>query len=299
MRRSAVLALPLALGAVLTGCGSSASTAGASGQKEVLAAAYPFTWAAEQVGGPDVRVTNLVKAGVEPHDIELAPRQVGAFQSAALVVYLRGFQPAVDAAIAEAPKDSRLDLTPEVAVQDASSDLSGGGSGGVDPHVWLDPVRMQAIVKAVRDRLSAQAPQHKAAFAQRADVTLQQLTALDQTFRDALRSCARHDIVTSHSAFAYLAARYGLKQVGISGLSPEAEPAPGRLAEVAGYARTHGVTTIFFEALVSPKVADTVASEVGARTAVLDPLEGVRGGDDYLTVQRRNAAVLHTALGCA
>jgi zinc transport system substrate-binding protein len=289
--------------AALAGCAGSPA---ASSQKEVLAAAYPFAWAAEQVGGPDVRVTGLVKPGVEPHDVELAPRQVSAFQGAALVVYLRGFQPAVDAAVSEAPEDSRLDLTSAVSVRPASSGLADdhGDHGdhdddsGTDPHVWLDPVRMQAIVKAVRDRLSAQDPQHKAAFAERADATLGQLTALDQTFRDALKGCARTDIVTSHSAFAYLAGRYGLEQVGISGLSPEAEPAPGRLAEVAKYARSHGVTTIFFEALVNPKVAQTVADEVGAKTAVLDPLEGVSGTDDYLSVQRRNAAALHTALGC-
>jgi zinc transport system substrate-binding protein len=305
MRR---LTVPVVLlTAALAGCASSPA---ASSQKEVLAAAYPFAWAAEQVGGPDVRVTGLVKPGVEPHDVELGPRQVAAFQGAALVVYLRGFQPAVDAAITEAPEDSRLDLTSAVAVQPASSGLADGHGdegghdehgeqSGTDPHVWLDPVRMQAIVKAVRDRLSAQDPQHKAAFAERADVTLGQLTALDQTFRDALKGCARTDIVTAHSAFAYLADRYGLEQVGISGLSPEAEPAPGRLAEVAKYARSHGVTTIFFEALVNPKVAQTVADEVGATTAVLDPLEGVSGTDDYLSVQRRNAAALHTALGCA
>ena len=125
------------------------------------------------------------------------------------------------------------------------------------------------------------------------------LVALDATFRTALRSCARRDLVTSHSAFGYLAARYGLVQRGITGLSPDAEPSPRRLAQVADFARAHHVTTIFFESLVSPKLARTVASEVGARTAVLDPVEGVRGDDDYLSVQRRNAGALHDALGCA
>ena len=105
--------------------------------------------------------------------------------------------------------------------------------------------------------------------------------------------------MTSHSAFGYLAGRYGLVQRGISGLSPDAEPAPGRIAAVALFARQNHVTTIFFESLVDPKVASTVASEVGATTAVLDPVEGVRDGDDYVSVQTRNAAALHLALGCA
>ncbi|MCW2709259.1 MAG: zinc transporter substrate-binding protein, partial [Frankiales bacterium] len=120
----------------------------------------------------------------------------------------------------------------------------------------------------------------------------------DTLFQSDLMGCARHDIVTSHSAFGYLAARYALVQRGITGVSPDEEPTPRKIVEVAQYAKAHHVTTIFFESLVDPKVAKTVAAEIGAKTAVLDPIEGVRGNDDYLSVQRRNAAALHAALGC-
>jgi zinc transport system substrate-binding protein len=158
---------------------------------------------------------------------------------------------------------------------------------------------MEQIVTAVADKLAARDPAHAAGYRSRAAAARQQLVALDATFRTQLSACPRHELVTAHEAFAYLAARYGLQQVGVSGISPEAEPSPGRLARVAEYARAHHVRTIFFGSSVDPKLAQTVASEIGARTAVLDPIEGVRHGDDYLSVMRRNAVALHEGLGCA
>ena len=288
--------LPLLLVLALCGCTASAAS---DGRARVLASAYPFAWAAQQVGGPDVHVTDLVRAGAEPHDVELSPRQVGSFEQADVVVYLHGFQPAVDDAIRESPRRARLDLTRVVDVRPFSSDLTGDSESGVDPHVWVDPLRMSAIVRAIADRLRSRDPGHAPAYTARETATLARLADLDAFFRTQLRSCARRDIVTAHSAFAYLAGRYGLKQVGVAGISPEAEPSPGRLAKVARYARAHGVRTVFFGSDVDPKLADTVAREIHARTAILDPVEGVSGSDDYLSVMRRNAAVLHDGLGCA
>jgi zinc transport system substrate-binding protein len=287
----------LAASVLLATTGCSTSSTGSTGSP-VLAAAYPFAWAAEQVAGADLTVTSLVKAGAEPHDIELSPRQVAAFQDAYLVVYLHGFQAAVDDAVGGAPQGAALDLTSVADVQPPDSGLTEATTTGADPHVWLDPARMRAIVGAIADRLASRDAAHATDYRKRAAATDAKLVQLDTVFRDALQHCARTDVVTSHTAFAYLARRYGLHQVGIAGLSPEGEPAPGRLAQVASYARAHHVTTIFFESLVDPKLAQTVAREVGARTAVLDPVEGVQPGDDYFSVMRRNAATLHTALGC-
>jgi zinc transport system substrate-binding protein len=278
------------------GCTAQAST---DGRVRVLAAAYPFAWAAGQVGGPDVQVADLVRAGAEPHDVELSPRQVGSFEQAQLVVYLHGFQPAVDDAIREAPSKARLDLTPVVDVRPFTSDLTGDRESGIDPHVWVDPLRMAEVVKAIADRLRAADPAHASSYDVREATTLESLTELDATFRTALRTCTQHEIVTAHTAFAYLAGRYGLRQVGVAGISPDAEPSPGRIARVARYARQHHVRTVFFGSDVDPKLADTVAREIGARTAILDPVEGVRSGDDYVSVMRRNAAALHEGLACA
>ncbi|MDT7570089.1 MAG: zinc transport system substrate-binding protein [Actinomycetota bacterium] len=284
---------------VLAGlCGCTAQAAD-DGRVRVLAAAYPLAWAAAQVGGPDVRVEDLVRAGAEPHDVELSPRQIGAFERAALVVYLHGFQPAVDDAVREADTSARLDLTQHVTMRPFESDLTGDDESGTDPHVWVDPVRMSAIVRAVAERLSDRDPAHAAAYSTRAAATLERLRLLDADFRSSLRSCRHDELVTAHSAFGYLAERYGLKQVGVAGVSPDAEPSPGRLARVARYAEAHDVRTIFFGSDVDPKLADTVAREIGAQTAILDPVEGVENGDDYLSVMRRNARVLHDGLECA
>ena len=290
--RSRVLIPLVALAAACAGTGA------ADPRPQVLAAAYPFAWAAEQVAGPDARVTNLVRAGAEPHDVELAPRQIGAVEQASLVVYLRGFQPAVDDAVRNSTKAARLDLTAVTDVQPLSNDLDDETGSGIDPHVWLDPQRMSRVVAAVADRLSAVDPSNAAAYRSRADRTRGQVAALDQLFRQRLAQCQRHQLVTAHTAFAYLAGRYGLTQVGVTGLDPEGEPSPRRIAKVARYAREHDVTTIFFESRVDPKLAQTVATEIGARTAVLDPVEGVADGDDYLSVMRRNATALGEGLGC-
>lgn len=283
----------LCLVALAGGCTTTGARA-ADGKLDVVASAYPFAWLAQQVGGPDVHVADLVKPGAEPHDIELSPRQVGLVQTAGVVVYLKGFQPAVDDALGNGRQG--LDLGGVVAQQPLTE---GDEPAARDPHIWLDPLRMKAAAEALAVRLADLDREHAAKYRSRAAAVGAALDTLDGVFRAALIGCARKEIVTSHSAFGYLAARYGLVQKGISGLTPDAEPSPKRIADVARFAREHHVTTIFFESLVDPKVARTVASEIGAGTAVLDPVEGVVHGDDYLTVQRRNARALHDALGCS
>jgi len=275
-----LIAVPVVLVLLLSGCAEQEKK---TAQLEVVAAAYPFAWLAEQVGGPTVKVTNLVKPGAEPHEVELSPRQVVQVRRARVLVYLKGFQPAVDDALGSSAQG--LDLGASVPRTE-------------DPHIWLDPVRMQAAAKAIEQRLIAIDPAHAKDYAAQALAVTDKLIDLDRAFTRALETCARREIVTSHSAFGYLAERYRLVQRGISGLSPDAEPSPGRMAEVASYARANGVTTIFFESLVDPKVAKTLAAEIGAKTAVLDPIEGVSGTDDYLSVQLRNARALRDALAC-
>lgn len=278
---------------VLAGCTSGAGHDAHDGKVQVVASAYPFAWLAERVGGADVDVTDLVPPGAEPHDIELTPRQVGLVQDATVVVYLHGFQPAVDDALGAGKQG--FDLGKVVTQQPLTT---GDEQTSKDPHIWLDPVRMEAAADALAARLAEQDAPHAAGYRECAAAVKKDLAAVDTLFQSDLMGCARHDVVTSHSAFGYLAARYGLVQRGITGVSPDEEPTPKKIAEVARYAQAHHVTTIFFESLVDPKVAKTVAGEIGAKTAVLDPIEGVHGHDDYLSVQRRNAAALHLALGC-
>jgi zinc transport system substrate-binding protein len=283
-------AAALALTAALAGCGPVQMVADAHGRPVVLGAFYPYYWAAGRLAGGDLAVGLITAAGAEPHDLELSPRQVAAIGRADLVVYERRFQPALDDAVRIAPPREALDVR---AVLSDSTDA-------VDPHVWLDPVAMQRIVAAVGDALARLDPARAAAIRARQADTVADLQALDRDYAEGLRGCASTRIVTNHEAFGHLARRYGLTQIGVTGLDPEAEPSPRRLADLVSLIRRNNVRTVFTETLASPRVADTLAREAGVATATLDPLEGLAPGTpgDYLSIMRRNLSALQRGLNC-
>jgi zinc transport system substrate-binding protein len=306
-RRRTPTRLAAALVAVLLAGGCAVGPkAPDDGRVRVVAAFYPLQFISERIGGDRVAVTNLTRAGAEPHDLELQPSQLAGIEDADLVVYLRGFQPAVDDAIVLQERARTFDVAGVEPLRAAPTGEHGGEVGGDpddegdgrDPHVWLDPVRLAAIADRLADRLAGADAANAAAIRQRAGVLRGDLDGLDREFDAGLRRCARRDVVTGHAAFGYLAARYHLVQVPITGVNPEEEPSPQRVGEVARLARERGVTTIFFESLVSPKLSETLAREIGAKAAVLDPIEGVEGDDTYFSVMRANLAALREALGC-
>ncbi|HEY3211288.1 MAG TPA: zinc ABC transporter substrate-binding protein [Actinomycetota bacterium] len=294
----------IAIGIAFAAACSSSSGGSAGGSITVVANFYPVYEAARHVGGDGVRVRNLTPSGAEPHDLELSPKQVDEILDAKVVLYMgSGFQPAVEDIAEDRHRDVTVDLLAALASQ--LRRLKGGESveGGTDPHVWLDPVLMADIVDEVRNAMTRADPSGASVFDRNAERYRGQIEALDQQFRQGLRHCARRVIVTSHAAFGYLAARYGLVQEPISGLSPEAEPDPKRIAGLADLVRKDGVTTIFTEELVSPRVAETLAREAGVQTAVLNPLEGLTSdelarGETYVSVMKENLATLRVALGC-
>jgi zinc transport system substrate-binding protein len=305
-------------GALVTGsllltaaCGTTNGTSGASSQTdqlEIVVAAYPFQFVAERLAGPYAAVQNLTEPGAEPHDVELTPRQVADIATADLVIYQRSFQPAVDAAVAQEGGDHILDTATVVQLQplDESHDHPGEENGhdhqgGLDPHVWLDPRNVASIAAAVASRLTEVDPVHRADFEANLATLTAELTDLDRDFAQGLQTCVRREFVTSHAAFGYLARHYRLEQIAIGGLSPETEPSPARIAEVQDEAREHQITTIFYETLVSPAVAESIAGDLGLRTDVLDPIEGITDqsrGSDYIAVMRSNLVALRKANEC-
>jgi zinc transport system substrate-binding protein len=279
-------ALPLAT--LLAACGGDTQSDGT----HVVASFYPFAYVAEQVGGSHVQVDNLTAPGVEPHDIELKPKQVGAVQTADLVIYERTFQSAVDEAVHQADRrrDSVVDVATLVRIQNH------------DPHTWLDPHTMIAVTKAVETRLAEADPAHARTYAANARRLAGRLQQLDADFTAGLKTCRTRTIVTSHAAFHYLSERYGLTQVPIAGLDPSNEPAPSQLARISTLVKREHITTIFTEELVSPAVADTIARETGARTATLDPIEGLSDhtrGETYLTLMRHDLDAIRKANSCS
>jgi zinc transport system substrate-binding protein len=285
-----LVAALVALVALAAGCGATDDPD--DGRLAVVASFYPLAEAAERAGGDLVEVTNLTPAGTEPHDLELSPDQVDAIEDADLVVFVGGgFQPAVEDVV-DRFDGKRLDVLDAL-----------GLDGTDDPHFWLDPERQADAVAAIESALADLDPDDAATFGANTDRYRTELETLDQRFAAGLADCERHEIVTTHAAFGYLADRYGLDQVAISGISPEAEPDPGRIADLADDIERRGVTTVFYESLVPPDLAETLAREAGVATAVLDPLEGLSedeldGGASYLTVMEHNLDALREALGC-
>ena len=291
--------LPVLLSAVaLTACGAQPTAPSSNNKLEVAVGFYPYQFLAEKVGGDDVQITNLTKPGGEPHDLELTPQQVASLSQSDLVVYARGFQPAVDAAVDQQAPDRAFDVLTAVELRSGGQIEEDLDTGGKDPHVWLDPMRFATIATAVAEQLAERAPERATAFRERATTLGAELRALDSELRAGFASCVRRQIVTSHEAYGYLAGAYGLEQVAISGLSPDAEATLERLAEVAQIAKEGGVTTIFFEGMVSPKVAESLARDVGAKAVELNPLEGAPATGDYLSAMRADLAILRTALDC-
>jgi zinc transport system substrate-binding protein len=271
------------------GCTGGPSDAGGGRPVHAVASFYPLVEATRSVGGDRVGVDNLTPVGVEPHDIELSPRQIDKLAGSDLLVYLGGgFQPAVE----EAAKTAKLAV-------DVSEGLPMQGG---DPHVWLDPVLFEQVAGTVEAALMKAEPAGADAYRSGAAAYRSRLQELDAAYSAGLADCDRRVIVTSHAAFGYLARRYGLEQLSIAGLSPDAEPDPRRLAELTDLVRQRGVTTIFTEELVSPKVAETLAREAGVKTRVLHTIEGLesegQAATDYFSLMGDNLAALREALGC-
>ena len=286
--RALMLAGALALTSLLAACGSSrpASKPGT----QVVASFYPLQYVAERVAGPHADVSNLTQPGREPHDLELTVRQTAAIEDADVVVYERGFQPAVDQAV---------DQNGPPHVVDAAGPARVSGD---DPHFWLDPTRLSAVAAAFEHQRAEVDPAHEADYARNLAALQQDLADLDASYRTGLADCRVHTIVVSHDAFGYLGRRYGLDVVAINGLSPDAEPSPAHVRQLQELIRDDGITTVFSEELGSRKLADTLANDLGIAAKVLDPLEGLSDAthdQDYLSLMRRNLTALRKADSCA
>ncbi len=256
--RAAIAGLAALTVVTLAGCGDS-SAGGSSGKLDVVASFYPLEFIAKSVGGDAVNVTTLTAPGVEPHDLELTPKQVGTIAEAKLVVFEKSLQPAVDEAVAQNAKDAGFDIAPAAKLEATGADFEEHGEGeaagptggtasakpaaftedALDPHFWLDPVRYAAVVQAVTDKLVSLDSANADGYKQRAATLLGEVNKLDTEYKTGLANCKLKTFVTSHEAFAYLAKRYGLTMVGIAGFTPDAEPTQTRKKKVHDIVRDH------------------------------------------------------------
>ncbi|MFE6718500.1 metal ABC transporter substrate-binding protein [Streptomyces albidoflavus] len=321
-------AAALSLG-VLSACGGADSGGSADGKLAVTASFYPLEFLVEQIGGDHVDVTTLTGPGVEPHDLDITPRQTGQMSEADVLLYLRGLQPAVDKAVDQAGVKNTVDAADLTTLEAHGSSSGDGhdhsegdghdhgedeghdhaeeegdghdhGDSGLDPHVWLDPVKYAEMADGVGEALQKADPDHAADYRKNTEALTGKLKKLDEDYSAGLKNTDTRTFITTHAAFGYLAERYGLDQESIAGVDPESEPSPARMKELQKIAAEEKVTTVFFETLASDRTAKVLAEDTGLRTGVLDPLEGITEksqGDDYLEVMEANLAALKKALG--
>jgi len=281
---------------ILAGCRQSPAP---EGKLLVVASFYPMYEFVRQVAADRAQVISLVPPGVHGHDWEPSPQDVAQVRHARVFVYNgAGFEPWVDKLLSEGAASSTV-----VVAASAGLAVARAGGEGMDPHVWLDPLLARRQVDAIRDALERSDPGGKPAYAANASAYGEKLAALDARFDAGLRDCARRDVVVSHAAFGYLTRRYRLTQIAVTGLAPQAEPSPAALAAIVRTARERQVTAIFLEPLVSPRLAETLAREVGVRLLTLNPVEGVTkqeatDGVGYIELMGKNLESLREGLGC-
>lgn len=289
------------LALVLLMSGRTAPAPADDGRVSVAASIYPVWFLASEIGGARADVALVVPAGIEPHDYEPTPQDLVQIEQARLIVLNGGgLEPwADDVRRSSDSEKTVIVLAGDGLVRAAEQD----GKTAADPHVWLDPVRAGQMADAILGGFIAADPANRAEYEAHAAELQARLAALDREYRDGLAYCTRRDFMTSHAAFGYLADAYGLNQVALAGLAPDQEPSPADLVSLARFARERKIRYIFFEALASPKFAETLAREVGAQTLLLDPIEGLTEtdaarGEDYFTKMRANLDNLKLALEC-
>jgi len=302
-------ATALGLG-TLSACSSDSAAAANTDKFDVVASFYPMAFLAEQIGGDHVHVTSLTQPGQEPHDLEISAKQTAALQESDAVLYLKNLQPSVDDAVAQSQVKTKIDAASLTSLEKHGNEVGGHAAehddheneelAGLDPHIWLDPVRYAQVAEGVGKAFEKADPDHAADYRSNTATLVKKLGDLNTEFKDGLADTKTKVFVTTHAAFGYLAERYGLTEEAINGLDPESEPSAARVKELEKMARADGVTTVFYETLVSDKTAKTIAGDAGLKTDVLDPIEGITDksrGKDYFSVQQANLKALQTALG--
>lgn len=302
--------LPVALCFVMiftvVGCSQQEPQNETGDRLNVYASVYPLADFAEKIGGKNVEVNLIVPPGVEPHDFEPTPKDLARLSRADLFIYNGiGFETWIDQAkeILDPGRTAIVDASASLEPVHVESE-TGHHHGDADPHVWLDPVRAKKLAEAIRDALVEADPDHAADYRANFEKLSPRFDELDRTFKEIAEKAENRVFIVSHEAFGYLADRYGLKQIAVSGLSPSDEPSPKELKAIIETAKKHRVKAIFFDSLVSGNVARTVKEEVGAEALVLNPLEGltpqeVEKGEDYFSIMKKNAENLGKVLGAA
>ncbi len=274
-----------------------------SGKIKIATSFYPLADFAKNIGGNFVSVANITPAGAEPHDYEPTPKDIVKMYDADLIIFNgNGLEPWGEKIEGELKKkgvvvvkmSDHLNSLKSIAPEEAEQ---------YDPHFWLNPENAMKEADIIADALIKIDGAHEKEYNRNRDEFTRKLASLDQEYKNSLANCENRTIVTSHNAFNYLASRYDLTTLYILGLSPDEEPSPKTIADTVDVAKAKGIKYIFFETLVSPKLSETIAREIGAKTLELNPVEGltdkeIAQGKNYISVMKENLTNLKIALSC-
>lgn len=290
----------------MMGCTGNINKKKHNGKLKVMASFYIMYDFAKKIGGDNVEVTNMVPAGTEPHDwepstkdlIEMEKSDVFLYNGAGMEQWAEDVLESLDTeelTSVEASKGIHLLKNSDAHEHDHAH------SSANDPHVWLDPQNAKYEMNKIKKAFIKADPKNKADYEANYKKYAKECDALDQQYKEELSKLKKKELVVAHEAFGYLCNAYGLEQMGIEGLSADDEPDPKQMSEVIDFAKKHQVKTIFFEELVSPKVAKTIAKETGASAKMLNPLEGlsnkkIKAGEDYFSVMKQNLSAIKEAL---
>ena len=297
---AAVLTASMLTLSLLAGCNAETGTQPSDKRLAVYTSFYPLYDFAAKIGGDKIKAVNLVPPGTEPHDWEPAPSDITALEKADVFIYNgAGMEHWVDKVLGTLQNKELIPVEAAAGITLLGGQRDHGESP--DPHVWLSPRNAKKEMENIKNAFARADPGHREYYEENYDRYAAELDQLDWECKDALSPFTGGDIVVAHEAFGYLCADYGLNQVPVEGLSPDSEPSPGRMAEIISFVQERNVKVIFFEELVSPKVAETIAKATGTKTDVLNPIEGLTdeqqaGGSDYFSVMRENLAALKAAL---
>lgn len=304
--------------ALLAGCGAAGSTTEntESDKLQVVTTFYPMYDFTKQVAQDDAEVSMLLEAGMEVHSFEPSSQMIAEIQDADVFIYnspeMETWVPDVLASIdtsdmvviCASDAITLLEYEGEAHAHDHESEekwANAGHSHTVDPHVWLDPVLAQTEVSTIAEGLAEADPDNAEDYLENAGIYNGKLNELDEAFRAAFEGTENRTFVTQHAAFAYLAARYDLNQISVTGLNAEVEPSAAALATLSDYVKANNISHIYFENNASSQTAETLAEEVGVELAVLSPLEGIteedqKKGSDYISVMLDNLEALKKSI---
>lgn len=273
-----------------------------SSKLQVVASFYPLYFFSSVIGGEKAEVVNLTPFGVEPHDYDPTTADIARIEKSNMVVLNGGVEVWGDK-IRNNLKGTNVEII-NTGKDLFTEDLSDDDGNQTDSHVWLSPILAKKQIETILGGFIRIDLQNKDYYISNTNKLINKMTELDNRFRTGLSNCSRKDIVTSHAAFGYLTHEYGIEQIPISGFSPNSEPSARQLTDIVKLAKVRNIRYIFFESLVSPKLSETIANEIGAGILVLDPLEGLsevrlKSGNNYFTVMEENLNNLKVALQCS